>query len=48
MLKRIALTALFVVSAAIAGAHIAKAKQTKFEMVPQAPKGFCFPPGCAC
>jgi hypothetical protein len=48
MLKRIALAAVFVVSAALAGAHLAKAKSTKFEVVPPAPKGFCFPPGCPC
>ena len=53
MLKRIALTAVFVATAAFAGVHIAKAhsgaaKGGKIEIAPQAPKGWCFPPGCPC
>ena len=47
MLKRIALTAVFVATAAIVGVSALKAnaKPTKIEVAPQAPKGFCFPPG---
>jgi hypothetical protein len=48
MLKRIALTAVFVVSAAIVGVSVAKARAPKVDVVPQAPKGFCIPPGCNC
>jgi len=48
MLKRIAIAAVLVVSAAFVGTSIAKAKAPKFQVVPPAPKGFCFPPGCAC
>ena len=48
MLKRIALTAVFVATAAIVGVSAVKAKQTKIEVSPQAPKGFCIPPGNHC
>ena len=48
MLKRIALTAVFVVTAAIVGVSAVKAKATKIEVAPQAPKGFCLPPGNHC
>jgi len=48
MLKRIALTAVFVATAAIIGVSAVKAKSTKIEIAPQAPRGFCIPPGCNC
>ena len=48
MLKRIALTALFVVSAAFVGASIAKAKAPQIQVTPEAPKGFCYPPSGHC
>jgi hypothetical protein len=47
MLKRIALTALFVVSAAIVGVSVAKAHSGTIDMAPKAPKGFC-PRGVPC
>jgi hypothetical protein len=53
MLKRIALTALFVASAAFVGVGVAKAqsgaKAKTIKVSPTPPKGFCFPswhPGC--
>ena len=48
MLKRIALTAVFVASAAFAGASVAKAKAPKIPVGPQAPRGFCIPPAAQC
>ena len=52
MLKRIALTAVFVVSAAFVGVSVAKAhsgvKAKTIEVGPKAPKGFCFPWGTPC
>jgi len=48
MLKRIALTAVFVATAAIIGVSAVKAKPTKIEVAPQAPKSFCFPPPARC
>ena len=48
MLKRIALTALFVVSAAFAVTSIAKAKAPQVQVTPQAPRGFCIPPYTHC
>ena len=45
MLKRIALTAVFVATAALVGVSAVIAKATKIEVAPQTPKGFCFPPG---
>jgi hypothetical protein len=45
MLKRIALAAFFVVSAAVAGVSIAKARAPQIQVTPQAPRGFCYPPG---
>ena len=56
MLKRIALTAVFVATAALVGVSAAKAHSgakkanaaSSFEMVPKAPKGFCWPPGFPC
>ena len=50
MLKRIALTAVFVVTAAIVGVSAVKAnaKPNKIQVAPQAPKGLCFPPGSKC
>jgi hypothetical protein len=53
MLKRIALAALFVVSAAFAGVGVAKAqssgaKANTIEVAPKAPQGFCFPAGTKC
>ena len=51
MLKRIALTALFVATAAFAGVGVAKAqssgaKAKTVDVTPKAPQGFCFPAGC--
>jgi len=53
MLKRIALTALFVAAAAFVGVGVAKAqssgaKAKTIEVTPKAPKGFCFPWGTPC
>ena len=48
MLKRIALMAVVVVSAAFVGATIAKAKAPLIRVAPQAPAGFCNPPGNRC
>jgi hypothetical protein len=53
MLKRIALAALFVVSAAFAGVGVAKAQSSgakgkTIEVAPKAPQGFCFPAGTKC
>jgi hypothetical protein len=56
MLKRIALATIFVVSAAFAGVSAAKAqsgakapaKIEKIDVTPQAPHGFCWPPGMPC
>jgi len=48
MLKRITLAAVLVASAAIAGVGIAKAKAPSIQVTPQAPKGFCMPPGSHC
>jgi len=48
MLKRIALAAVLVVSAAFVGASIATAKAPKFPIAPQAPQGFCKPPAGGC
>ena len=52
MLKRIALTAVFVVSAAFVGVSVAKAhsgaKATTIDVAPKAPKGLCFPAGTKC
>jgi hypothetical protein len=45
MLKRIALTVVFAVTAAFVGASIARAKAPQVQVAPQAPRGFCFPPG---
>jgi hypothetical protein len=51
MLKRIALAAVFVVSAAFVGG-VAKAqagaKAKTIEVAPNAPQGFCFPAGTKC
>ena len=53
MLKRIAITALFVASAAFAGVGVAKAqssgvKAKTVEVAPKAPQGFCYPAGTKC
>jgi hypothetical protein len=48
MLKRIALTTVIVVSAAFVGVTIAKAKAPQVPVAPQAPKGWCLPPGGHC
>jgi len=48
MLKRIALAAVFIAAAAITGANIAKAKAPQIQVTPQAPRGFCMPPGNHC
>jgi hypothetical protein len=48
MLKRIALTAVFVVSAAVVGVSIAKATAPQIRVGPQAPRGFCIPPYLHC
>jgi hypothetical protein len=45
MLKRIALAAVMVVSAAFVGVSIARAKAPQVQVAPEAPKGFCYPPG---
>jgi len=45
MLKRIALVAFLAVSAGFVGASIAKAKAPQIQVAPQAPRGFCMPPG---
>jgi hypothetical protein len=53
MLKRIAISAFFVVSAAFVGVGVAKAhsgvKAPTIDVTQKAPKGFCWPsmiPGC--
>ena len=48
MLKRIALAVVFIAAAAITGASIAKAKAPQIQVTPQAPQGFCVPPGMRC
>ena len=52
MLKRIALTAVFVAAAAFVGVSAAKAhsgaKAKTIEVAPKAPKGFCWPAGTPC
>ena len=48
MLKRIALTAVFVATAAIIGVSAVKAKAPTIKVAPEAPKGFCLPPGNHC
>ena len=53
MLKRIALTALFVATAAFAAVGVAKAQSSgakgkTIEVTPKAPQGFCFPRGNPC
>jgi hypothetical protein len=48
MLKRIALAAVLVVSAAFVGASIAKAKAPQIPVAPDAPRGFCMPPATHC
>jgi len=52
MLKRIALTVVFAVTAAFVGASVAKAqtgtKAKSVEVTPHAPKGFCWPAGNPC
>ena len=48
MLKRIALTVVFVVTAAFVGTSIAKATAPQIQVAPQAPRGMCFPPGSHC
>jgi hypothetical protein len=48
MLKRIALTAVFVATAAIVGVSAVKAKAPTIKVAPQAPRGFCLPPYMHC
>jgi hypothetical protein len=48
MLKRIALTAVFVAAAALVGVSISTAKAPNIQISPEAPKGFCLPPGIKC
>ena len=48
MLKRIALAVVFIAAAAITGANIAKARAPQIQVTPQAPQGFCKPPGGGC
>jgi hypothetical protein len=52
MLKRIALTAVFVATAAFIGVSAAKAhsgaKVKSIEVAPKAPQGFCWPYGMPC
>ena len=48
MLKRIALTAVFVATAAIVGVSAVKAKAPTIKVTPEAPKGFCIPPKGHC
>lgn len=53
MLKRIALTAVIVATAAFAGLGVAKAqssgaKAKTIDVTPKAPQGFCFPRGNPC
>jgi hypothetical protein len=53
MLKRIALTVVFVATAAFVGTSVAKAqtagaKAKTIDVAPQAPQGFCFPAGSKC
>jgi len=48
MLKRIALTAVFVATAAIVGVSAVKAKAPTIKVEPPAPKGFCMPPNGHC
>ena len=45
MLKRIALTVVFVVSAAFVGVSVVKAKAPTIQVTSPTPKGFCIPPG---
>jgi hypothetical protein len=48
MLKRIALTAVFVATAAIVGVSAVKAKAPTIRIAPPAPQGLCLPPGNHC
>jgi hypothetical protein len=48
MLKRIALTVVFVVSAALVGVSVVKANAPAIKVVPEPPRGFCIPPGVHC
>jgi hypothetical protein len=48
MLKKIALAAVLVATVAVAGASIARARAPQIQVTPQAPKGFCIPPGNHC
>ena len=48
MLKRIALTAVFVATAAFVGVSAVKAKAPTIKVTPQAPRGFCMPPYMHC
>ena len=48
MLKRIALTAVFVATAAIVGVSAVKAKAPTIKVGPTAPRGFCMPPYTHC
>jgi hypothetical protein len=49
MLKRIALAAILVVTAAsVAGVSIARATASKVQVTPQTAKNFCWPPGGRC
>jgi len=48
MLKRIALAVVLVVSAAVVGGSIAKARAPQIQVTPQPPKGFCIPPHMGC
>jgi hypothetical protein len=48
MLKRIALAAFFVAAATVAGVSIAKARAPQIQVTPEAPRGFCIPPGHSC
>ena len=48
MLKRIALTAVFVATAALVGVSAVKAKAPTIKVEPQTPKGFCIPPHGHC
>jgi hypothetical protein len=48
MLKRIAIAAVLVASAAFVGASIAKAKAPQVQVTPPAPRGFCIPPAGHC
>lgn len=48
MLKKIALVAFFVLSAAVGVTGTVLAHSAKKAPVPSAPQGFCFPPGSHC